>query len=248
MPAEHDAALEQRFLALVSSHDDSDWFDVRLRARETAARHSRRRLGIALVGVTILVAALLATPALGLGDRLVRLFEDEEPAPPHVEKDFATFDVGAPPGMAPGVKAAEARHVETFTLGDGRRIALWVAPREEGGFCLLFEESTGGCTPKTPSELSVTVQTGDQHMFGYLPKQVGASLWIVLKNSDEIQIPLAWVGQPIDAGFFAYRVPDELRDPSRTPSALVVRDSGGNSVSRTSWASLFNVPAPPSLD
>jgi hypothetical protein len=248
VPAERDAALEHRFLALVSSHDDSDWLDVRLRARRARAPRTRRTLGVALVGVTILLGALLATPALGLGDRLVELFEDEEPAPPRIEKDFADFDVGAPAGMAPGVNAREARHVETFTLGDGRRMALWVAPREAGGFCFIFEEATGGCTPQVPSELGVTVQTGDQHLWGYLPRPVGASLWITLETGEEIEIPLAWVGRPIDAGFFAYRVPDELRDPSRAPSALVVRDSGGNSVSRTSWASLFNVPAPPSLD
>jgi hypothetical protein len=190
------------------------------------------------------IGALLVTPALGLGERLVKIFEDSEPAPPPVQKDFADLDVSAPPGMAPGVKASAARHVGTFTI-QGRRVRLWVAPTRTGGFCMTFEEEVGGCHHDPPREFGVTVRTGENLLFGSLPRQIGASLWLVTTAGVEREIPLVWVGAPVHAGFFAYEVPDELGGSSTAGSTLVVRDSAGRTVSRTSWDDY--VP-PPDLD
>jgi hypothetical protein len=240
MPAELDAVLAQRFEALSSARDDSDWTDVRLRA---GVRPSRR-LRLAAVALVLILGTLLAAPALGLDERLGQLFEDGEPAPPPVQKDFSDLDVGAPPGMAPGVKANATRHVATFAI-QGRRVRLWVAPTRAGGYCFTFEEKTGGCNRKPPTEFGVTVETGVNILFGGLPRRVGATLWLVTNGGVEHEIPLVWVGAPIDSGFFAYEVPDELGGSSTAGSRLVVRDSAGRTVSRTSWDDYI---PPPDLD
>ncbi|MGH3043850.1 MAG: hypothetical protein ACRDM2_03905 [Gaiellaceae bacterium] len=241
MPTELDAALTQRFLALSSVNDDSDWPDVRRRAGDAAVPRKRRGLHLVLAGVAIVVSALLVTPALGLGDRLVRLFAAGEHAPPRVQKDFASLDVGAPPGMAPGVKAGAARHVATFTI-EGGRVALWVAPTRTGGYCYTFEEEVGGCRRDAPSGLGLSVRTGENLLFGDLPSRTGATLWLVTDAGIEREIPLVWVGEPIDAGFFAYRVPDELGGSSTAGSVLVVRDESGRAVSREPWGGPIPMP------
>ena len=240
MPAELDAALAQRFEALAHARDDSDWTDVRLRA----GTRPSRRLRLAVPALVLILGTLLAAPALGLDDKLGRLFEDGEPAPPPVQKDFSDLDVFAPPGMAPGVKANAARHVATFTI-QGRRHRLWVAPTQAGGYCFTFEEKVGGCNREPPTEFGATVETGVNILFGGLPRRLGATLWLVTNGGAEREIPLVWVGAPIDAGFFAYQVPAELDGSSTAGSKLVVRDSAGRTVSRTSWDDY--VP-PPDLD
>ena len=87
--------LRDRFAALADLRDDSDWLDVRRRARSA----TRRR---ALVGAAVAAAVLLlAAPALGLHRVVVSFFEGE-PAPQRVQVDFARQELGAPTGMAPG--------------------------------------------------------------------------------------------------------------------------------------------------
>jgi len=57
----------------------ADWDDVLSRS---GARQGRRRLRLVVVAAAILVGALLVTPALGIGGRLLDLIRGSAPAPP----------------------------------------------------------------------------------------------------------------------------------------------------------------------
>ena len=71
--SEHRDLLGERFEALAERRDDSDWLDVRRRAR----RRSRRVRGALLVASATLLAILFAAPGIGLGGRIVGLFPEK---------------------------------------------------------------------------------------------------------------------------------------------------------------------------
>lgn len=222
--------LRERFLLLANPVDDSDWLEVRRRAR---VGKRRRPLWISIAAVIAGTAVLLATPAFGLRGRIVQLFEEGEPAPEPVVLDFASIDVGAPRGMAPGVLSGEARHVADFELSNGRPMTLWVAPTRAGGFCMVWEESTGGCLPEGGPRISPSiVDAPPVRIEGSVRAEPGSALQLEFQDGEVLGLPVVWVSPPIDAGFFLYEVPPPRREDGRLPWALVLRDSDGGVVAR----------------
>lgn len=136
----------------------------RLSARATpdAAIHKRAGVRWFAVVTTAVVAAgatvaFFTLPELVLGralvapDRPTTFFSSAEPAPPRVVKEFEDFSEGAPAGMDPRVNARETRRV-----GVGGGHVLWVAPTKPGGYCYVWEDSSGGCDSRGTVPLSVT--------------------------------------------------------------------------------------------
>lgn len=105
-------------------------------------RQSRRRTAVAAVAVAVL-AALVATPALGLGSRLVELFEGT-PATPSVQEVFSSYDEVRKRFEAERrdpysrVVVEDVRGVISLSTPDGT-VRLWAAPTEDGRECWLFE-------------------------------------------------------------------------------------------------------------
>jgi hypothetical protein len=126
---------------------------------EPRRRSSRPKRRDALVAVTAaaLLAALLVAPALGLGDRLLDLFE-RPPAPAEVQTHFAVSDVLRRQHLAYAeaaghelhdrfsrVVAGEARGVAAVESADGP-IYLWAAPTEDGRQCWLIQAGAATAT------------------------------------------------------------------------------------------------------
>jgi hypothetical protein len=100
---------------------------------------------VLLAAVSIGLAAI-ALPAAGLGSRIIDLFTGES-APADIEALFAQADIGAPPGMAPGVIADDTHKLMSVQTPSGKRATLWVAPTESGGWCTWIQregEPVGG--------------------------------------------------------------------------------------------------------
>jgi hypothetical protein len=135
--------LKKHFAPLRNPSNDSDWLDVRRRAR----RPWRRAVLVAVVAATV---ALLVAPAFGVGGRVLDLIQGK-PAPPPVQTSFAggnaarqqRFAFAAAAGLAlhdrfSPVVPGETRGVAEVETADGP-IYLWVAPTEDGRHCWLVQ-------------------------------------------------------------------------------------------------------------
>lgn len=221
--------LRERLAVLANPVDDSDWLDVCRRAGKT---RRQRPVWIAVAAVLAVIAVLLATPAAGLRGRIVQLFEEGEPAPRPVVVDFATIDLGAPPGMAPGVISEEARKIHVFHLPNGD-ITLWAAPTRAGGFCMTWEEFVGGCVPARGNPISASIlDAPPRRIAGSVRAEPGTALELEFEDGDVLALRVVWVSPPIEAGFFLYEVPLHRRQEGRLPFALVLRDAAGHVVAR----------------
>lgn len=216
---------------------------------------SRRRWFRPVLAVAVLTAAFVGV-ASAVGLQLPVLdFGSAEKAPPRVVKDFAGFDVGAPSGMAPGVVAEETRRIMTARF-TGAKHELWVAPTREGGFCELWTGSFGGCDRFGTVPLGVTRIYG-----GSSPLPQGAGSLVALGGHasaayvTDVEIRFAdhavarptivWVSRPIGAGFFAYDVPPEHREPGHEVTAVVALDGNGNVVTEDTEAAASQGDGPP---
>jgi hypothetical protein len=256
-----DEQLSARFARVTRVVDDLDWAEVEARARAIATptdvvqrREERRARGkIALVGAAVLMATLVAAPALGLPQRIVKLlFSDAEPAPPRTELAFSTLDRGAPPGLETGVIPGTARKAFEVALPQGVRATLWVAPTANGGHCQMLQladadgrsrgASGPGCDDRvnaTGSGLTVPgpitargIERGPVVVDGHATIAEASSAIIRFEDRTETEIPLTWISQPIDAGFFVYGVPPANWEPGHLPTQLLYVDSDGNTVGR----------------
>jgi hypothetical protein len=240
--------LAARLTELEVATGSPDWADVRRRAgRRTTRKRAVRFACTCAVGLAAIVAA---TPALGLRGQIVQFFGRGEPAPAPVVKDFGEIDVGAPPGMATGVIAGEARDVMEVPLSTGKTAVVWVAPTQAGGFCGFTSTSGrhstggGGCDrdrslPFSPG-LSIpgpispqgeilappVVFDGDTLIHG------ATTVEIRFEDGESARTPVVWVSSPIDAGFFVYEVPEAHWRAGHRPVALVLEDSDGNELAR----------------
>jgi hypothetical protein len=118
---------------------------------------SRRRVVSVVVVTAGLLGALLVTPAVGLGDRLLDLLQ-RPAAPPEVQAHFAAdetlrkqlFAHAEAAGHAlhdrySPVVAGEARGVAAIESPDGP-IYLWAAPTEDGRQCWLIQAGAEAAT------------------------------------------------------------------------------------------------------
>lgn len=239
--------------ARLLSDEDSDAINVRARRLAAmsdlpaAARRSRRP-ALALAAI-LAGAALVATPAFGLHQKLVGFLEGEE-APRRVETAFGMLDVGAPPGMAPGVIAEQAREATSFPLSEGGRTVLWVAPTKTGGFCHFFSGALGGCRSKAENSAAspYVIGFGMTGPRGRVPFVIGGdisaasdveTLKLRFADGDETTIPIVWVSAPIEAGFYLYEVPREHWEAGSRPALLIGLGADGAEVARQALPTEF---------
>jgi hypothetical protein len=245
--------LRERFQMLAETCDDSDWQEVRGKAKPRVAR-PLTLLAVVLLGV------IVAAPALGLHRRVVDFFE-AEPAPPDARRQFAEMDVGAPRGMAPGVVAGKARRIR---LPDGS--VLSVAPTKAGGFC-----SDHGCI-RSPRELAAIAERigdrpGDRDAYripvgisapvagvGFLEGNVldsrGETIVVEYGDGTREDVPFVWVGPPINAGFWRMSIRRENQVAGRRPRVVRLLDGDRDELARDRIDDLGPLlPAhPPNLD
>jgi hypothetical protein len=224
--------LKDRFRSLAEPRDDSSWQDVRRRARGRSLRRP-----VVLVAAGALLAVLATAPALGLHRHVVDFLETE-PAPSEIRMRFEELDIGAPKGMESGVLANETRRLR---LPSGETIS--VAPTRAGGFC-----TDGGCI-RSPEELKQAVERmgerpGDRKAYlvpvglrggpngiemleGNVLDVDGRSLVVEFVDGTKDEVPFVWVSEPINAGFWRYRIPAGTQ-----PTAVVLRDGKGDELAR----------------
>lgn len=219
---------------------------------QSSRRRSRRRRGAAAVAVlAVLAAVLVATPAWALV-RDVLPFWSQPSAPQSVQVDFdQMLNVGAPAGMDPQAASGETREVMQATFG-GKTHTLYVSPAKNGGYCELWTDASGGCNtagePLTwattivpPHDASQPAQTViSKSEMTNLP-QTGVAYWlvgdvlssdvsyVVIRFSDgsSVKPPITWVSDPIDAGFFAYDIPNDEQTAADHATEIDAYDSNG---------------------
>jgi hypothetical protein len=234
--------LSEEFAKLEHPPDDSDWLEVVRLARPR--RRLRPRIALALAAA---LAVVVATPAFGLGGKLERLFSSGAPAPPPVERSFASLDAGAPPGFRTGVAPSETRKI--VLPGD---VALWIAPTRKGGFCLFVEGGGGQCDaaraltfwPTFSIGGDVTqkgvIKDGPVLIDGSTTLEDAASVEVQFEDGTSVSVPVVWVSAPIDAGFFGYAVPASHLRVGVRPKLLILRGANGDELRRDSSA--FEMP------
>jgi hypothetical protein len=229
---------------------DVDWDDVIRRAQQRAPRRSRRKRMLALAAVGVVLLVLLATPAFGLRQALLDLvgredvsFEQSEPAPLVVMRDFADLGIGAPQGMNPGAIPNQTRRV-VFDFG-GRTRELFVTPTRRSGFCYTLKNAYGGCqrnggaTDRTPP-LTLTYRAGAkpgepvrvEHVGGTILDARVTRVTIEFNDGSERDVRFVWISAPIHAGFFAYDLPLDRQEKARGPRSVVARAKDGTIVHR----------------
>jgi hypothetical protein len=253
MMADRDPVLAARLLAVARPGDDSDWDDVCERARVMPGSRPRphRRI-VVLVAAAVFLAVV--TPAIAFRHQLVHWFSASAPASPAVRHDFATLDVGAPPGMAPHVISGQARIVLRRAIGHNDTAITWAAPTRQGGFCALTgiatpttphpQDSFGGCdrsrqlalapglfihriTPnagRAPTIHGVVLFSGDT----LIP--AAASIELTYRDNTHVSIPVTWISKPINAAFFVYPIPPNHWRPGHTPTTIEVKDASGHTL------------------
>jgi hypothetical protein len=227
---------------LSAGPDDGDWTDVLRRTKR-----ARRRQGVyGFVLLTALVVVGVAS-AYALGHPVID-FGKAAKGPKKVVNDFGSMEVGAPPGMAPGVLPHQTRRIMSFRV-DGKNHVLWVAPTNKGGFCADWSELGGGCRAnrhdRSAGELDVmgsgeTIDSSDgkvvtdRVLFGSFFNRNGARLEITYADGKTTEISFVWVSKPIKAGFYYFPVPNLRRHSGRWPVVVTLFDSDGKRLTHES--------------
>lgn len=252
-----DGLLAMRFAATHEGEDDADWNDV-LRRRQP---RRDRRLRILVAGVAVvagLIAALLATPALGLVRDIIP-FWGATKAPQPVVIEFASMNTGAPAGMSPQAVADETREIGQFAFA-GRSHTLWIAPSKDGGFCFEWIGGWGGCDTERSSGLvwngdlvlpegvpqpstagrtvaQIAAEAAKLHrqavprwISGYVNSARVHDVKVTFTDGTTIEPPITWVSAPINAGFFAYDIPPQEQAKDDHLINVQALDSSGHVV------------------
>lgn len=221
--------LAERFAALTNPLDDSNWLDVRRRARTAP----RRWL---LIPIAAAVAVIVVGSAFALYRELVD-FLSAEPAPERVVVQFGQMDARGSIGFGPRIKAGEARKITEATI-DGKRRILYVAPTPDGGFCWMWTTVSGSCgrtaiAPR-PDPISASWLSspggGPAQMTGQIIDAAITRVQLEYENGERSEIPFVWVSKPIDAGFFIFEVPAEHLQTGKRGKTLLGLDDDGRVV------------------
>lgn len=233
--------------------------------RRPAPRGVRRRRPVALgliAAAGAIAVILAATPAWALV-RDVLPFWSQPSAPQSVKVDFSTLNSpAAPPGMNPKADVANTREVMQADFG-GKTHTLYVSPAKNNGYCFIWSDSAGGCNTSPdqfPLDVSATIvppHESSQPPQTVIPKnemqdlhQDGVAYWltvdaasptitkIVIHFSDgtTVQPEVTWVSAPINAGFFAYQVPNDKQSATNHVTEVDAYDANGNLVEQQPMA------------
>jgi hypothetical protein len=233
-------AIRDRLQRFGAGPATADWREVRSRGIELRRKRRIRFAGLAAV---VAALALAATPAFGLGARVIDFFQSE-PAPEALKVQLAELNTGAPPGMSPCVDAAELRAVMTRELYNGP-YTLWVAPTKDGNFCVHFgragrDGGSGGCIDRRIVPIYPNFAQANSGKpilaFGSVTAEGATHVELELDNGKSVEAELVWVSEPIDAGFYA----TDVREGK--PTAVVARDGDGNEVARLAFPKPVGIP------
>lgn len=232
MPNDQDDAIARRFAAIAyTTHDDSDWLDVRRRAR--GVRPRRRRLWIAAGAAATAALFAASASALVFGNRVLGIIVGD-PAPPEVRDVVSRVDQGAPPGMAPGVEAEETRQLMGIALSNGDRAVLWIAPTRSGELCTYVQrmssEPSGGpgcgSAPVSDAPIMWTLQGPGENedpvvlLYGRTRVEGLSRLRLTFEDGSKRDLLT-------NQGFFLTEIPRGHQMPGRRPSGLVAYTASG---------------------
>lgn len=225
-------------------------FGVTSARRRRAVGRTRQRAILSAVAVAgALAAVMAATPAWALV-RDALPFWNQPSAPSSVQVEFSSLDIGAPPGMSPDAVGGETRAVDQVTVG-GRTRTLWVSPAKGGGFCFFWlPDLPGGCTtadqplatvgesvpahdPSQPAQTTDIPE--DEAPTTFVSYWIGGDAIassvsdVVIRFSDgsSVRPQITWVSAPINAGFFAYEVPNDKQSMTDHVTEIDAYDKNG---------------------
>jgi hypothetical protein len=198
------------------------------------SRGQRRHLALALVAG---IAVLLAGPTLAIERGLVD-FSSGEPAPEPIQLDFESLrahsreahEITGAPKITP---VGQAREVMRVSI-DGESRPIWVVPTAEGGFCMRMH-FMGTCripghsdgVPFGGGGLNNPGGEGWSVLAGLVLDPRVEEVVLVYQDGERAVLPYVWVSPPIDAGFYAYEVPDEHRERGRLTAVVLGLDEEG---------------------
>jgi hypothetical protein len=241
-----DEMLAARFAALATEPLEGDWLAVQRRAWQG----HRRKLTLMLAAA---LAAIAAGSALALGPRVVDFFSSE-PAPGRIVRQLEDFKRSAALDWGDNVPvvASEARTIIDLVRPDGSSVYIAVAPTTTGkGFCMVLTASgssggTSGTDCNLPDELRRTpmqpggASTGDpehptgwEDFAGYVAAPGTDHVEIHYEDGSHEDVPVTWVSDPIDAGFFAFDPAAEHLAEGHRAVAVVAVDASGKALART---------------
>jgi hypothetical protein len=228
--------LAERFAALTNRLDDSDWRDVRRRARTA----SRRWL---LIPVAAAIAVIAAGSALAVYREVVDFFS-AEPAPERIQLDFEflrehTAEASSKFGGPKFTTEGPAREVMRVQI-DGEARPLWVVPTREGGFCYRLHFHGSCLTPDARADdrigaggLATRNAAGFDWLVGTVRDERVQEVELLYQDGERARVPFVWVSPPIDAGFYAHDVPEEHEQSGHLTVAVIGRDEDGDAVGHT---------------
>jgi hypothetical protein len=189
-----------------------------------------------VVPVAATVAVLAVASAFGVYRQVVDFFS-AEPAPERIVYEYDRMSMAHKVlGLGgPDVVAAETRKVMDVEWR-GKPEPFYVAPTADGGFCYRWA-ADGGCGRISRAKVAVDVgyvgrENGPSHVNGYVTEPDVTRLELEYQDGDSTELPIVWVSPPIDAGFYAYDVPDTHELAGQGATALVAYDRDGDELQR----------------
>jgi hypothetical protein len=205
----------------------------------TAVQVPRRRRYV--LAAAVVLAVFAAAPTLAFQRELVD-FWSAEPAPERIQLDFDHLKKVNVHHRAKGLRTwpepvGTAREVLTVRV-DGETRPLWVVPAEGGGFCFRFHfhGSCGGAPGDGAAGMKLGVGGlanhggGLQLLVGTVMAPEIEEVVLLYEDGERMKLPYVWVSPPIDAGFFAFGVPEDRRVVGRLTAVVVGLDPDGNEV------------------
>jgi hypothetical protein len=231
---------------------------VRLAHQRRAGWSLRRGRGArySLATLVLLFAAVVTAVAFGWPQDVIN-FLTAPSAPKKVKNSFGAQNVIAPPGMNPHAIPGKARKIMAARFdatgihpGKGGWHVLYVTPTSKAGFCYEWTRFTGTChEPTAPVAATHQAQhegpLGVTWMGNAFPQVIAG--YVIAGDAQTVQarfadgsveaIPVTWVSQPINAGFFIYPVPAAHQNLRAAVRSIVALDANGKvlaeEVSRT---------------
>ena len=188
----------------------------------------RRSIAIALA-VLVLGAVLLATPAFGIRDRIAYLFGAENKPSNAIERYFSE-QTGVPNGTE--VLAKQARlAVQISIAGYGRQSLWWLrsrvaasAARHRSAPWTGTSHSRRRSSSQARSRTSTSMPGSRERpacSSGVTRSRGAAKLAAHYEDGSVDRTPIAWMGKPIEAGFFISEIPkshwERARGSSHSP-------------------------------